>query len=236
MIRVFKDPYKLSLLLSAIFFAGILATFYVLYSTSHTQLTGEGEDNWSLTYLVTALAFLAGCAALFTALKYKKEIVVFREKTLDASQAEKDAALDAANTISLETVKASLQQDNQSSVLQEGLHAVCKQLEAGQGALYLSGMTDGTRIVELKNGYALNVGESTTIKYEFGEGLVGQSAAEGRTLYLDDVPEGYIKIISGLGSASPRYLLITPLKKDGKVLGVLEIASFRPYKIGRAHV
>jgi methyl-accepting chemotaxis protein len=102
---------------------------------------------------------------------------------------------------------------------------VCKQLDAGQGAIYIVKEEDGKRKVELKNGYALTIGESTVISYEFGEGLIGQSASSGRTLYVDDVPQGYIKIISGLGSASPKFLLIVPIKKE-RVMGVIEIASF----------
>ena len=106
------------------------------------------------------------------------------------------------------------------------LQAICKQLEAGQGALYRVIEEDGKRTVELKMGYALSIGESTVIKYEFGEGLIGQSAANGNTLYVDDVPEGYIKIVSGLGSASPKYLLIVPVKNNDQVLGIIELASF----------
>jgi methyl-accepting chemotaxis protein len=82
--------------------------------------------------------------------------------------------------------------------------------------------------VELQRGYALAIGESTIISYEFGEGLIGQAAAGGRSLYVDDVPEGYIKIVSGLGSASPKYLLIVPVKNEANVIGVIEIASFTP--------
>ena len=44
--------------------------------------------------------------------------------------------------------------------------------------------------------------------------------------YVDDVPDGYIKIVSGLGSASPRHLLIVPVKKNNQVLGIIELASF----------
>jgi methyl-accepting chemotaxis protein len=80
--------------------------------------------------------------------------------------------------------------------------------------------------VELTCGYALSLGESASVEYEFGEGLIGQAAAEGRTLYVDDIPDGYIKIISGLGSASPRYLLIVPVKNQNEVLGVMEMAAF----------
>jgi methyl-accepting chemotaxis protein len=53
-------------------------------------------------------------------------------------------------------------------------------------------------------------------------------AASGKSVYIDEVPEGYINIISGLGTSSPRYLLITPLTKGGDVKGVLEVATFQP--------
>jgi len=45
---------------------------------------------------------------------------------------------------------------------------------------------------------------------------------------VDEVPEGYIAIVSGLGVASPRYLLIVPMKKEEEVRGVVEFANFAP--------
>ncbi|MFZ6011272.1 MAG: GAF domain-containing protein, partial [Bacteroidota bacterium] len=151
------------------------------------------------------------------------------DKQLEASTAEKNAADSNQTTISLENVKSSLNlAKSEKDVLQGGLQAVCKQLEAGQGAIYVTTEQGGQRKVEFRSGYALSIAESTVISFEFGEGLVGQSAAGAKTLYIDDVPEGYIKIISGLGSASPRYLLITPIKHQQQVLGVMEIASFTP--------
>jgi putative methionine-R-sulfoxide reductase with GAF domain len=70
--------------------------------------------------------------------------------------------------------------------------------------------------------------ESKTIKYEFGEGLAGQVAKEGRKINIDNVPEGYITIISGLGAASPNHLLIYPVMQDDQVAAVVEKASFKP--------
>jgi methyl-accepting chemotaxis protein len=35
-----------------------------------------------------------------------------------------------------------------------------------------------------------------------------------------------VKIISGLGSASPQYILIVSIKKADQVVGVIELASF----------
>jgi len=107
------------------------------------------------------------------------------------------------------------------------MKTICRQLEAGQGALYAFKEADDKRWIELTGGYALTIGENTTIKFDLGEGLIGQSAVVGKTLYIDEVPEGYMKIASGLGMASPRYLLITPLKKDEKVIGVWELSTFK---------
>ena len=115
---------------------------------------------------------------------------------------------------------------NEKDILVAGLHAICIPLEAGQGAIYMAVEEEGKRKMELKGGFALSLGESIIIRYEFGEGLIGQCAANGNTLYIDDVPDGYIRIVSGLGSASPKYLLIVPIKKQDRVLGIMEIASF----------
>ena len=57
-------------------------------------------------------------------------------------------------------------------------------------------------------------------------GLVGQVGSTGQSLFVDDIPEGYITILSGLGSASPKFVVLTPEKSNEKVSGVVEIASF----------
>jgi GAF domain-containing protein len=177
---------------------------------------------------VVAAAFLLGGFALYAALKFHREVIVYRDRSTDNEKTENNTIVDEnKTTITLEGVRTNLNQANsQKDILQAGLHTICKQLEAGQGALYLTTEKDGQRKVELKQGYALSVSENTSIAFDFGEGLIGQSAASGETLYLDDVPEGYIKIISGLGSASPRFLLIVPVKQNEKIVGVMEVASF----------
>jgi GAF domain-containing protein len=148
---------------------------------------------------------------------------------LDNTLSSKESADTGQTTISLESVRDNIKQtSNENELLKAGLQAVCKQLEAGQGAIYKVVEEEGRKKVEMKSGYALSIGESTVISYDVGEGLIGQTAAGGKTLYLDDVPEGYVKIVSGLGSASPRFLLIVPVKQQDNVLGVIEIASFTP--------
>ncbi len=59
-----------------------------------------------------------------------------------------------------------------------------------------------------------------------GEGLVGQCYLEKDIIYLTEIPENYIRIKSGLGDANPRTIVITPIKRDNDLEGVMELASF----------
>jgi len=217
------------MLIATIFFISILASAYVLYTLPHNLMVRDGSYSAFIdAYVVIAISFLLGCVAIYFGLKSSREIIVYKDRKLDVDEEDKNTSWLDENktTITLDGVKAGLQQaSTKKDMLQTGLQVICKQLEAGQGALYLTHQ-DGVRKLELTSGYALGISETASVSFDFGEGLIGQCAANGRTLYVDDVPEGYIKIISGLGSASPRYLLITPLKKDENVVGVMEIASF----------
>lgn len=229
MITVFKNRYKLSLALATFFILGMAASLFVIYSLPKSLRLADGyQSQFFSVYLVVAATFVVGALGLVVALRYKREVVILRDRSIEAAASKKQETEQSKTSISLDGVAASIQESEGKEMLEAGLKSICKQLEAGQGAIYIATENDGKRSVELQGGYALSIGESTTISYEFGEGLIGQAAASGQSLYVDDVPEGYIKIVSGLGTASPKYLLIVPLKHNDQVMGVMEIASFTP--------
>ncbi len=62
-----------------------------------------------------------------------------------------------------------------------------------------------------------------------GEGLVGQCAQERRAVTLTSLPPDYLRIASGLGHAAPLHATALPSVSKDTLLGVLEVASFRPF-------
>ena len=231
MMELFRDRYKTGLMLATLFLIGILISLYQIYRLPHNMMVADGyHPALSNVYIVLGITFLVGVYTIWSALHNTNEVIVFRDKQLDADKATRDtASAGTQTTISLDTVRDSVKNGkNAKEILQNGLQAVCTQLAAGQGAAYGIEEKEGSRKVELKSGYALSLAEDAIVSYGIGEGLIGQSAASGKTLYIDDVPTGYVKIISGLGMASPKYLLIVPVKQAEKVIGVMEIASFTP--------
>ncbi|GGF69962.1 two-component system sensor histidine kinase/response regulator [Azorhizobium oxalatiphilum] len=64
-------------------------------------------------------------------------------------------------------------------------------------------------------------------QFHQGEGLLGQAAAEGRPLVVQDVPDNYLTFGSALGQAKPRHLIITPAGVDGVVNAVVELGFLR---------
>ncbi|BDD10211.1 hypothetical protein FUAX_26430 [Fulvitalea axinellae] len=62
-------------------------------------------------------------------------------------------------------------------------------------------------------------------EFRKGEGLVGRVWQERSAVRMNDLPEEYMKIRSGLGEVSPKYVCLEPVAHgDGEVNGVLELA------------
>ena len=60
-----------------------------------------------------------------------------------------------------------------------------------------------------------------------GEGVVGKAAELDQIIRLDDVPQDYFKVSSGLGDGSPRSVVVVPTSNDDNVNGVIELGFLR---------
>lgn len=129
--------------------------------------------------------------------------------------------------------------ENIKELIAEVINTLAKDVDASQGAFFVlkkngrpkqkgSSSTE-EKVMKFVDGYAYQIDEDETIEFEIGEGLIGQVAMEGKILNLEEVPEGYIQIVSGLGTASPKHLVLIPLNNKKEVVGVIEMASFTAF-------
>src|SRR4051812_6321065 len=76
--------------------------------------------------------------------------------------------------------------------------------------------------------YGLATGDAAA-SIRLGEGLVGQSAREQRSLSITGLPPGYLRITSSVGQTAPAQVTALPSISKGVVLGVLEVASLHTF-------
>jgi HAMP domain-containing protein/putative methionine-R-sulfoxide reductase with GAF domain len=108
----------------------------------------------------------------------------------------------------------------------EILRFVVTYVGSNQAALYIKEEDYLNRV----STYAYDKKRFVDQRIEVGNGLVGQVALEGETVYLKQVPSNYLAITSGLGHSKPREVLIMPLKVNKHIMGVMELASFAPFE------
>ncbi|QNE74601.1 HAMP domain-containing protein [Streptomyces finlayi] len=113
-------------------------------------------------------------------------------------------------------------------------------VSAQHGAFFLAmtagdtdevGADDGREsayVLHMRGSYGYSAGSMPTT-FRPGETLIGTAAEEKRTIQVDNVPPGYLKISSGLGEAPPAHVIVLPVLFEGKILGVIELASFQPF-------
>ncbi|MEO5346074.1 MAG: response regulator [Magnetococcus sp. YQC-9] len=107
------------------------------------------------------------------------------------------------------------------------IHQLTPLLDGRYGACYL--LDEARQLLELKGGYGLDENGLTRALIPIGENLVGLAAQKRQLMRLNEIPDGYLKIASGLGGAAPRELLLAPLLFQDRILGVIEIATFRGF-------
>ncbi|QES47913.1 hybrid sensor histidine kinase/response regulator [Streptomyces venezuelae] len=98
----------------------------------------------------------------------------------------------------------------------------------GPGELGADSAADGPYELHMRGSYAY-AGDRMPTSFRPGEGLIGTVAEEKRTILVENTPPGYLKISSGLGEAPPAHVIVLPVLFEGKVLGVIELASFQPF-------
>jgi PAS domain S-box-containing protein len=107
---------------------------------------------------------------------------------------------------------------------------VVKYTHSNQGGLFLLNEDSKERKLNLVACYAYERKKFLEKQVHIGEGLVGQCFLEQEEIYLTTVPKEFAAITSGLGDATPSAVILLPLKVNESIVGVIELASLKPYE------
>ena len=116
--------------------------------------------------------------------------------------------------------------DNTTAYTEKILQNIAKELGIVQGLLFV--LNDVDQLFHISGEYAYFSDEQPR-SFPLGETLSGQVAKNQQLLSVKELPEDYITILSGLGKSNPRHLVIVPIICSGKSIGVMELASFKPF-------
>lgn len=107
------------------------------------------------------------------------------------------------------------------------LHNLIKYIDVNQGAIYILDDTQDEPEYVMTAAIAYDRRKFMQKRFTIGQDLVGRCAYEQKTIYMTDIPENYITITSGMGSATATTLLLVPLVLNDSVFGIIELASFQ---------
>ncbi len=111
------------------------------------------------------------------------------------------------------------------------IQEVVKYMKANQGAIFiLEENEEKESVLRMLAFRAWERKKFTQKIIPLGNGLAGQAAVEKRTIFMTEIPSDYVTITSGLGEATPKSILIVPLKSEAVIIGVIELASFQVFK------
>jgi methyl-accepting chemotaxis protein len=104
-------------------------------------------------------------------------------------------------------------------------------MKANQGGIFIitEGESEKDTHLELIASRAFERKKYQEKKINIGQGLVGQAFLERESILLNDIPENYVNITSGMGASNPRSIMIVPLKSNEDIVGVIELASFTKF-------
>ncbi|WP_316572384.1 response regulator [Neobacillus sp. YIM B06451] len=96
---------------------------------------------------------------------------------------------------------------------------------ASLGAFYLM----ENQSLKKVGSYADGGGTAGRTDIALREGLAGQCAVKKEAIYIEDIPEDYSVISTGLGEMKPKSLLIAPVLVKDETVAVIELASLKPF-------
>jgi putative methionine-R-sulfoxide reductase with GAF domain len=215
----------------------LIVSFVLFAKIKNILFTNKIETNESLLYvLIIIMLFIATSlfVLVFILSKNKNEEDTLTEvKFDDISDNDKENITDKSHElIDIESyLKKIIPKESSKFDLtiftEKFLSNIAKEFDIVQGLFFFKEKDSEA----FKNvGKYAYFGEEDPKDFKIGETLSGQVAKNKTILFLTDIPDNYVTILSGLGTSSPNNLLIIPVIINGETIGIIELASFKEFE------
>jgi len=99
-------------------------------------------------------------------------------------------------------------------------------IDASAGGIFVVDDTDPRHVILRATGnFCLSSDQERKRTFEAGESNIGTCYVEKQVMRMDNLPDGYIVLRSGLGNISLHHALFVPIIQDSNCVGVIELAS-----------
>ncbi|UOD33078.1 response regulator [Massilia violaceinigra] len=183
--------------------------------------SAQSVTRWGVTlYLVVSL-LLSGLLAYFGRRELMRLSDVFGD-AIDQHRTHGEALERQAWQRSGQTQLAerSIGHNSMASLGRATLDFMAEYTGAAVAALYARDEDGSLRRIA---GYGMPREESEReVRFNGADTLVGQTLLSKRPIVMGNLPDHYLKVTSGIGSGSPRHLVLIPVDNDGAANGVAE--------------
>jgi len=220
------------LILAIVYILSFVFLFIRMRTMSSSVLEELSQNN---IYYLIGFTFVVGLTALFFPLiSLSNTSETITESIQNIVQNNENTTENTSNLNSSEdTLKSDFKRiiakgEDTKKTQDNLLWELCNRFEISQ-ALWFKPSSDNS-IYSLVSSFAYvsTSEEPLTITDEYG--LTGQAIFNKSPFYIKEIPEGYIKVVSGLGESLPKSLLIIPCVSDeNSVASVFELASLKEY-------
>jgi signal transduction histidine kinase/DNA-binding response OmpR family regulator/HPt (histidine-containing phosphotransfer) domain-containing protein len=234
----------------------LAAELHATVNEQSDELTAKTHRTILITWIAIILGLAASflIALSIVHVEVVKVVSSFRTRILDVAEGRLDvpiANLDRPNEIgemsrALQTLQIAAREREMLSWVKAEVATTTERLQSAEdfpafaaillsrisetlnllyGAFYLSD-ENRTRLSRA-GAFAMNVSTEPR-EFAFGEALVGQAAAERRSLRIVSGADKFLQVSTGAGAVTPACVLFVPVMNQDDVLAVIELATSAP--------
>ena len=214
-------------ILSIIFFLVMAGLIFILYTENNIE---KLDRNTVLIYCGLFFSGLFLFILNFTKpVSKKKKIISSEEDTEDEAKKiedlNKDIQVQTKNHIS-EILKDIHKPADIKSFAELILKNFARDFFIVQGIVFIK--AKNSKRFQPTASYAF-YSENEIKEFEEGDGITGQAALNKDIQLITGIAEGYLTVLSGLGSSSPTNLLIIPFVFNNETIAIAELAAFENF-------